>query len=156
MASLRIGRIRLLSILLLVCLLLLLSRVARARQLKNARHVYQLADEGALVREVVDVIVFELEEAGGAGLLVDDDRQDQAGVQLGRRIEVDLSEEPTEAGDGARVPLHLLPEAVDLELRLSQGEVDGENVIGKDLREDANPALQLLIERLEVVLVELK
>ena len=156
MASLRIGRICLLSILLLVCLLLVLCRVARARQLKNARHVYQLADEGALVREVVDVIVLELEEAGGTGLLVDDDRQDQAGVQLGRRIEVDLSEEPTEAGDGARVPLHLLPEAVDLELRLSQGEVDRENVIGKDLREDANPALQLLIERLEVVLVELK
>ena len=90
MASLRISRVRLLSIL-LVCLLLLLGSVVRACQLKNARHIDQLADESALVREVVDVIVLELEETSGASFLVYNDRQNQAGIQLGRRIEVHLT-----------------------------------------------------------------
>ena len=79
MASLCISRVRLLSVL-VVCLLLLLGSIVRARQLKNARHIDQLANEGALVSEVVDVIVLELEETSGASFLVDDDRQNQAGV----------------------------------------------------------------------------
>ena len=73
MASLCISRVCLLSVL-VVYLLLLLSSIVRARQLKNARHIDQLADEGALVREVVNVIVLKLEETGGARFLVDDDR----------------------------------------------------------------------------------
>ena len=79
MASLCISRVRLLSVL-VVCLLLLLGSIVRARQLENARHIDQLANEGALVREVVDVIVLELEETSGTSFLVDDDRQNQAGV----------------------------------------------------------------------------
>lgn len=79
MASLRISRVSLVSIL-VFRLLLLLGSVIRARQLKDARHIDQLADEGALVREVVDVIVLKLEEASGTCFLVDNDRQDRAGV----------------------------------------------------------------------------
>ena len=79
MASLCISRVRLLSVL-VVYLLLLLGSIVRARQLKNARHIDQLANEGALVREVVDVVVLELEETSGASFLVDNDRQNQAGV----------------------------------------------------------------------------
>ena len=79
MASLRISCVRLFSIL-VFCLLLLFGSVIRARQLKNARHIYQLTNEGALVSEVVDMIVLELEETRGASFLVDNDRQNQAGV----------------------------------------------------------------------------
>ena len=79
MASLCISRVRLLSVL-VVYLLLLLGSIVGARQLKNARHIDQLANEGALVREVVDVVVLELEETSGASFLVDNDRQNQAGV----------------------------------------------------------------------------
>ena len=79
MASLRISSVRLFSIL-VFCLLLLFGSVIRARQLKNARHIDQLAYEGALVCEVVNVIVLELEETSGASFLVDNDRQNQAGV----------------------------------------------------------------------------
>ena len=79
MASLCISRVCLLSVL-VVYLLLLLSSIVRARQLKNARHINQLTNEGALVSEVVDMIVLELEETSGASFLVDNDRQNQAGV----------------------------------------------------------------------------
>ena len=75
---------------------------------------------------------------------------------MGRRIEVDLAKESTEAGDWTRIPLYLLPKAIDLKLSLSQGEVNGEYVVGKNLCEDADSTFQLFIERLEVVLVKLK
>ena len=86
-------------------------------EFEDARHVDQLADERALVRKVVNVVVLELVERRRLRLLVDDNGEHLACVELGGRVEVHLPKERAEAGDGSRVPLNLLVQVVDLYAR---------------------------------------
>ena len=90
--ALRGASIRQCCICLLSILLVLLSnfgRICGACKLQDASHVHELADKRVRVGEVVDVVVLELEERSSARLLVNDNWQNQAGIQLSRCIEID-------------------------------------------------------------------
>ena len=103
-----------------ICLLSILlvlqsfGRIRGAGKLQDAGHVYQLADKRVRVSEVIDVVVLELEEGSSARLLVNDDWQDQAGIQLSRCIEVDLAKQAREICYRLGIALDLSPQAVDL------------------------------------------
>ena len=60
------------------------------------------------------MVVLELEERSDLCLLVDNYWQYQASVELGRCIEVDLTEESAQACHWLGIPLDLFSKAVDL------------------------------------------
>lgn len=92
----------------------LLFWLVRASELKDASHIDELTDESVLILEVVDVVVLKLEERSCLRLLINDDWEDGAGIQLGGGIEIDLAQQGAQASHRPAIPLHLLSEADDL------------------------------------------
>ena len=60
------------------------------------------------------MVVLELEEGSSARLLVNDDWQDQAGIQLSRCIEVDLAKKACKICYRLSIALNLSPQAINL------------------------------------------
>ena len=81
---------------------MVLLRIGGIRcKLQDTCHIYKLTNECLLIREVVNVIVLELEEVCHLLFLVNDNWQDLGCIQLLWSIEVHLAEKTTQGGYGS-------------------------------------------------------